>query len=177
MIHAVIRSVSFFVRKHSRLAWCVVATISLCIRADDFQGATHMVPFEEDSINYNNAVATSAVARLQKRLDSGKAALKHDESFGYLLSVLDQLKVPKSSQMLVFSKTSLQRELISPTTPRSLFFNDNIYVGFIPGAPLIEVSVADPKLGAVFYTVDQTTDKPKFTRNNQCGTAIKGARK
>jgi len=127
-----------------------------------------MVPFEEDSINYNNAVATSAVARLQKRLDSGKAALKHDESFGYLLSVLDQLKVPKSSQMLVFSKTSLQRELISPTTPRSLFFNDNIYVGFIPGAPLIEVSVADPKLGAVFYTVDQTTDKPKFTRNNQC---------
>jgi hypothetical protein len=160
--------VSFFARKHRRLAWCVVAASSLCIRADDFQGATHMVPFEEDSINYNNDVATGAIARLQKRLDSGTATLKHDESYGYLLSVLDELEVPKSSQMLVFSKTSLQRELISPQRPRSLFFNDNIYVGFIPGAPLIEVSVADPKLGAVFYTVDQTTDKPKFTRNNQC---------
>jgi hypothetical protein len=45
-----------------------------------------------------------AVARLQKRLDSGKAALKHDESFGYLLSVLDQLKVPKSSQNAWYSR-------------------------------------------------------------------------
>jgi len=138
-------------------------------RAYDFQGATHMVPFEEDAINYNNAVVTGAVAQLQGKLDAGEATLRHDDSFGYLLSVLDALKVPKSSQMLVFSKTSLQRERISPETPRSLFFNDNIYVGFIPGAPLIEVSIADPKLGGVFYTLEQTkTEHPKFVRNNQC---------
>jgi hypothetical protein len=136
--------------------------------ADDFQGATHMMPFEEDSINYNNAGATNAVAQLQKQLDTGASKLKHEDAHGYLLSLLEQLKVPKSSQMLVFSKTSLQRELISPKTPRSIFFGDDIYVGFIPGAPLIEVSVADPKLGAVFYTVDQTAEKPRLTRNNQC---------
>ncbi len=148
------------------------ATIVLFVltaRADDFQGATHMVPFEEDAINYNNTAVTGVVAQLQKRLDAGTITLKHDESHGYLLSVLDQLKVPESSQMLVFSKTSLQRELISPKTPRALFFNDDIYVGFIPGAPLIEVSIADPKLGAVFYTLDQAkADRPKFVRNNQC---------
>ncbi len=127
-----------------------------------------MMPFEEDSINYNNAVATNAVAQLQKRLETGAVTLKHDDSYGYLLAVLEELKIPKSSQMLVFSKTSLQRELISPATPRSLFFNDNIYVGFIPGAPLIEVSVADPKLGGVFYTVEQTASKATLARNNQC---------
>src|SRR4051812_6816205 len=165
MIYAVTQALPLL----ARMFFCAVLLASTCrLRADDFQGATHMVPFEEDAINYNNAAVTGAVARLQKRLDAGEVTLKHDKSFGYLLSVLDQLKVPKSSQMLVFSKTSLQRERISPETPRSLFFNDNIYVGFIPGAPLIEVSIADPKLGAVFYTVDQTADQPKFVRNNQC---------
>ena len=54
--------------------------------------------------------------------------------------------------MLVFSKTSFQRERISPQTPRALYFNEDVYVGFIPGAPLMEISVAEPKLGAVFYT-------------------------
>jgi hypothetical protein len=152
------------------LLFCAaVFAVSSHVRADDFQGATHMMPFEEDTINYNNAVATGAVAQLQQRLDADAATLKHDDSYGYLLSVLDELKVPKSSQMLVFSKTSLQRELISPATPRALFFNDDVYVGFIPGAPLIEVSIADPKLGGVFYTLDQTrADRPKFVRNNQC---------
>jgi hypothetical protein len=109
------------------------------------------------------------VARLQKRIETGAVMLKHDETYGYLLALLDELKVPKSSQMLVFSKTSLQREHISPSTPRSIFFNDDVYVGFIPGAPLIELSIADPKLGGVFYTLDQTqTDKARITRNNQC---------
>src|SRR5258708_1474203 len=137
------------------LIWAVFIGITSGAWADDFQGATHMVPFEEDSIHYDKAVATGAVEQLQKRMDSGEVVLNHDDSYGYLLSVLDQLKVAKSTQMLVFPKTSLQRERISPGTPRSLFFNDDIYVGFIPGAPLIEVSTADPKIGAVFYTLDQ----------------------
>jgi hypothetical protein len=146
-----------------------IAAIVVCARADDFQGATHMMPFEEDTINYNNAPAKSAVAQLQKRIESGAVTLKHDEAYGYLLALLDELKVPKSSQMLVFSKTSLQRERISPSNPRSIFFNDDIYVGFIPGAPLIELAVSDPELGGVFYTVDQTkADKLRITRNNQC---------
>jgi len=34
-------------------------------------------------------------------------------------------------------KGAFQRERISPKTPRALFFNDDAYVGFIPGAPLM----------------------------------------
>jgi hypothetical protein len=139
------------------------------VQASDFQGATHMVPFEEETINYNNAAVTGAVAQLQKRLESGAVNFKYDDNYGYLLALLDELKIPKSSQMLVFSKTSLQRELISPERPRAIFFNDSIYVGFIPGAPLLELSIADPKLGGVFYTLDQTKAKrPELVRNNQC---------
>jgi hypothetical protein len=149
---------------------CIVAML-LCaaVAGADFQGSTHLMPFEEDTINYNNAEATDPVALLQKRIESGKSRLKHDDDYGWLMGLLEELSIPKSSQMLVFSKTSLQRERISPKSPRAIFFNDNVYVGFIPGAPLIEISAADPKLGGVFYTLDQTTSgKPRITRNNQC---------
>jgi hypothetical protein len=140
-----------------------------CGAQGDFQGATHMVPFDEESMGYSKAEATGAVARLQARMDKGNATLSHDEKFGYLPSVLEALKVPRSSQMLVFSKTSFQRERISPHRPRALFFNDEVYIGFIPGSPLLEFSVADPKLGAVFYTLSQDTNtKPRFVRTDQC---------
>src|SRR5688500_14211846 len=98
-------------------AWFCVSMI-LATHAD-FQGATHMMPFEEDTIAYSKATAAGPVARLQAKLDTGEAKLCFDEQFGYLKSVLEAFKVPPSSQMLVFSKTSLQRERISPHTPRA----------------------------------------------------------
>ena len=51
-------------------------------------------------------------------------------------AVLAALDVPVDSQLLVFSKTSLQFPLISPTAPRALYFNDQCWVGlqFDPGA-------------------------------------------
>jgi hypothetical protein len=137
--------------------------------ADDFQGATHLMPFDEETINYSKATDESPVSRLQKRLDRGEAKLAFDEQLGYLPSVLAALGIRTNSQMLVFSKTSFQRERISPKSPRALFFNDDVYIGFIPGAPLMEVSAADPKLGGVFYTLAQSrTERPKFLRNDQC---------
>ncbi len=135
----------------------------------DFQGATHMMPFDEETIGYNKTPAHDAVARLQERINCGAVKLKYDDDHGYLLSVLEALNVPKSSQMLVFSKTSFQRERISPQTPRALFFNDDVYIGFIPGAPLMEISDADPRLGGVFYSLEQrATARPQFVRTDQC---------
>ena len=69
--------------------------------------------------------------------------------------MLDALKIPKSSQMLVFSQTSLQRRAINPRNPRAIYFNDDVYVGYIPHAPMMEISAVDPKLGGVFYSLDQ----------------------
>jgi len=170
-------------------AWILLllAVFSDCvsIRASDvdFQGATHLMPFDEETLQYHKTEPSGPVALLQKQierpLDPPSSAItdprppipkwNFDHDFGYLPSLLQALGIPKSSQMLVFSKTSFQRERISPTTPRALFFNDTVYVGFIPGAPLLEVSMADPKLGGVFYTVEQKAgDSPRFVRNDQC---------
>ena len=135
----------------------------------DFQGSTHLTLYEEDPINYSTTEAGGPVAALQKRLAKGQVKLKYDDEYGYLPAVLAELKVPLSSQLLVFSKTSLHREIISPTNARAIFFNDSVYVGWVRGAPYLEISSADPKLGAVFHLLDQNeSPKPQLARDNSC---------
>lgn len=137
--------------------------------ADDFQGATHLMPFDEETINYSKQKDTGPIAQLQAKIDRGDLKMKHGEKFGYLPSLLEALGVSTNSQMLVFSKTSFQRERIAPRTPRAVFFNDDVYIGFVQGSPLLEISSVDPKLGGVFYTLEQAkTDKPRFVRTDQC---------
>lgn len=148
------------------LAWSLL-TPALMAQAD-FQGATHLTPFDEDTIAYSKTKSDGPVAKLQERLDRGQAQLVRDERYDYLLSVLTNLQVKPSSQMLVFSKTSFQRERIDPEHPRGIYFGDDVYVGFVPGSPLLELTEVDPKLGAVFYTLDQSQPKPRFTRTDQC---------
>jgi hypothetical protein len=129
-------------------------------------------PYEQDPINYNTANADDPVARLQRRLERGEAKLQNEPQHGYLKALLRELDVPASSQTLVFSKTSFQRDRISPTTPRALYYDDNTYIGWVPGGDLIELASVDPQLGTVFYTLDQrkhTTEttvpaQPRFVR-------------
>lgn len=134
----------------------------------DFQGASHLMPFEEEPIRYSKSPDTSPVARLQQRLERGEVTLERDGRWGYLLAVLRELNLNTNSQMLVFSKTSFQRERITPKTPRAVYFNDDVYLGFVVGAPVLEISTADPKLGGVFYTLNQTEEKARLVRNDQC---------
>src|SRR5882724_10666738 len=72
----------------------------------------------------------------------------------FLQSLLKQLNVPLSSQMLVFTATSLQKGLISARNPRALYFNDDTYVGFVPRGR-VEVISLDPELGGIFYIFDR----------------------
>jgi hypothetical protein len=113
--------------------------------------------FERAPIAYSTSEPVNDVAKLQARLERGEESLERDEKLGYLPALLEALNVPISSQMLVFSKTSLQRSRISPRRPRAIYFNDDVYVGFCQSGDVLEVSCADPNLGAVFYTIDQKT--------------------
>ncbi len=125
--------------------------------------------YESPAIGYDNAGKNDAVARLQQRLERGEVKLEFSETDGYLSSVLKLLNVPVSSQGLVFSKTSFQLFRISPKNPRAIYFNDDVYVGFVRGGDFVELSTADPNLGGVFYMLEQTkTAQPRFVRNNEC---------
>lgn len=121
--------------------------------------------FEREPINYLTAKPRDRVAQLQGRIDASGSPLKFDSRQGYLRSVLEQLQIPISSQMLVFSKTSFQQKLISPKTPRAIFFSDDVYVGYVDEGEMLEVSAIDPQMGAVFYTLSQAkATRPQFVR-------------
>lgn len=121
--------------------------------------------FDREPIAYARTAPRNAVSRLQAQLDAGEQALAWEPGTGYLKAVLEALDVPLSSQLLVFSKTSLQRHRINPRTPRALYFNDDVYIGFCQQGDVLEVSIADPQLGTVFYTLDQAAEvAPEFLR-------------
>ncbi len=88
---------------------------------------------------------------------------------GYLPAVLEALGLSPTSQTLVFSQTSFQASHISPANPRAIYFNDNVSVAFIRGAPLVEVAAQDPVLGTVFYQLSQTeSPTPRLSRSETC---------
>ena len=123
------------------------------------------VDLDRPPIRYATAPADNPVSQLDARVRKGTATLAHTEDHGYLRAVLKELQVPESSQVLVFSKTSLQRGRIGPKRPRAIYFNDEVTVGFCRSGDVLELTAADPKLGTVFYTLDQNPAKrAAFTR-------------
>jgi hypothetical protein len=121
--------------------------------------------YEREPILYSQTAPLNRVEDLIGRLHAGTTRLPCESHFGYLRSLLKELEIGESSQMLVFSKTSLQRHRIAPGTPRALYFNDDVFVGFCQQGDVLEVSAVDPHLGAVFYTVDQTaSDQLRIVR-------------
>jgi hypothetical protein len=94
------------------------------------------------------------VAELNRKIQEGKLELKFDDAQGYLRSLLEALHIPIESQMVVFSKTSIQSMRIEPRSPRTLFFNDSVVVGWVRGG-FIELAAQDPHEGFVFYALDE----------------------
>lgn len=121
------------------------------------------------AIEYVTRPTHDVVADLNRRLEDGTASVAFEENTGYLRSVLDALHVPAQSQMLVMSKTGIQALYTSPENPRAMYFNDAVTVGYIRGAPLVELAVQDPQQGVLFYTLDQKPHaRPLFERRRDC---------
>lgn len=149
----------------SAFADCMaVITLALSLLTSSRDAAAQF-ELEKPPISYLKATPDDVVARLQKRIKEGDERLEFDDRFGYLPSLLEKLKVPRSSQVLVFSKTSLQVKHISPRTPRAIYFSDDAYVGWVQGGH-IELSAVDPQLGANFYLLEQRPfERPRFQRH------------
>jgi hypothetical protein len=140
----------------------LAAVVPACVVAP-----VHAADIERDPIHYSTAPAHNAISRLQQSLDSGKVSLPYDNHFGYLPGLLRELKVSDTSQMLVFSKTSMQRQCITAKTPRAVYFNDDNYVGYCQDGAVLEVVSVDPQLGSIYYTLDQEkADKPHLKRQD-----------
>jgi hypothetical protein len=117
----------------------------------------------------SSADLADPVHELASRVASGRVRLEWEPDRGYLRSVLRELNAPISSQTLVFSKTSEQVDFVSPKTPRAIYMGEDAYIAWVPGSPHIEFAAADPRKGAVFYTLAQTSNgRPRFERAVRC---------
>jgi hypothetical protein len=115
----------------------------------------------------SGTVSQDPVGRLQRQIETGQFTLKFDVTGGYLKSLLSALHVPVESQGLVFSKTSFQAARISPRAPRALYFNDDVYVGFVHNGEAIELASVDPAGGVAFYLLPQRqVARPKIVRQS-----------
>src|SRR5437868_9239253 len=87
-----------------------LVTISVAAALADLRGLFSADP-NNPPINYTTAAATDAASQLNRKLQQGEVQLRFHGTQGFLRSLLDALKIPVESQMLVFSKTSVQRKL------------------------------------------------------------------
>jgi hypothetical protein len=123
------------------------------------------------AIQYTTYPLNDFVSRLNRNIQAGKVRLNFDGRQGYLRSVLEALHIPIESQIVVFSKTSVQMSRINPQNPRALYFNDSTAVGWVRGGPIVELAAEDPREGVIFFTLDQKpAQTPQFRRQDDCLT-------
>ncbi|GIX04745.1 MAG: hypothetical protein KatS3mg114_0614 [Planctomycetaceae bacterium] len=144
--------------------WCILMRIS-AVEAQDW------VHYEEAPIRYSLTAGQNRVSRLQQQVAAGTVTLSYAPDGGYLRALLEALEITPSSQVLVFSKTSLQSDKISPSRPRAIYFNADTHVGWVQDG-MIEIAVADAELGMVFYTLNNRSDSPPtfWRETNRCLT-------
>ena len=148
------------------------------------QAAAQTDEYEQAPIRYSESTPNNPASELEKRIQSGDHGLDMSSEKAFLTSVLKELKVPVESQMLVYSKTSLQNDLITPTKPRAIYFSDDCYVGWVQGGD-IELIITDDNLGPVFYRFRvphsfpaefEIDDSPIIERSRGCLTCHGGTR-
>lgn len=158
-------SLLFSGRLTPRIGWAALALIALGMVGAGTLAASD-TPYEQEPISYSDPILDDPVSKLDAALEAGTQVLDYEPGRGYLRSVLRALRIPESSQTLVFSKTSFQRDRIAPETPRAIYFNDDVYIGWVQGGDVLEVSAVDPQKGAIFYSLSQTRDEaPRFQRH------------
>lgn len=125
--------------------------------------------FDQPPHDYWHRPLQDRFTHLKEDVEAGRVVLDGSGEKPFLLSLLRALDVPATSQMLVFSTTSLQLRLITPANPRALFFNEDVYVGYIPGGR-IEIVSLDPALGGIYYIFDipRGTEPVRAERSNRC---------
>jgi hypothetical protein len=136
-------------------------------RAGAFKGSS-----DDPAIRYSTTPLNNVVVDVNDKLHNGAVQFAFDRRSGFLRSALEALRIPVDSQLLVFSRTSLQGRRINEQNPRALFFNDRVALGWVRGGEILEVAAHDESAGVVFYTLEQradtTTGPLQFKRRFEC---------
>jgi hypothetical protein len=158
-----------------KFVFVLVAAAAVTVLVAQQLEDTFYIPLDDPAIQYGVRPVDDPAARLEKRLESGAAKLEvAPNGWGYLPSVLKLLDINPDSQTLVFSKTSTQVENIGPRTPRALYFNDDVTVGFVRNSDVLEIASLDPRQGVQFYVLVRSAE-PAFAASQGCLRCHQGA--
>jgi len=160
------------------MKYCWYASLVLALSFASARGRTSAAQLtdtftrwlDHPAIQYTTAEPTDPVARLGHELESGRVVLRSNGPSGYLRSLLDALNIPVESQIAVFVPDSVQARRINHDNPRTLFFTDNVIVGWVRGG-FIEIAAQDRQTGVAFYSLDQPLigfDHARITRRHDC---------
>jgi hypothetical protein len=141
----------------------VFALVCLTVPLRGQRSGAFMGSSDDPAIAYSSATPNNVVVDVNRKLQDGTLHFSYDPRSGYLQSALDALQLPLDSQLLVFSRTSLQGKRIGEQNPRALFFNDRVALGWVRGGDLLEVAAHDETAGIVFYSLDQRQEAPSGT--------------
>jgi hypothetical protein len=154
------------------LGLCLLFPVGWWARLGAQRAGAFMGSADDPAIRYSIAPVNNDVAAVNGRLRDGAVRFAFEGRSGFLRSALDALQIPVDSQLLVFSRTSLQGKRIGEQNPRALFFNDRVALGWVRDGDVIEVAAHDEAAGVVFYTLDQRADTsagpPQFKRAFVC---------
>jgi hypothetical protein len=129
--------------------------IAICLVLNTAHSEIPVHRFSEAPHSYWNRSPSDAFAALIAKQQDGNLPPLAGDPREQVAELLEALNVPKSSQLLAYSATSLQSGLILPSNPRAIFFNEEVYVGYVPGGRL-EIAAIDPAIGPVFYLAQAT---------------------
>ena len=134
--------------------------------ANNTSSSSSVLVYDRDYpfMHYASGIEHNDVARMQERIKDGSLKLTPTPQHGYLESVLSALKINPDSQVLVFSKTSLQVDAISEATPRAIYFNDDTYVAWVQKTGMLEIVTMDAERGPVFYTMYASDPRGRLQR-------------
>jgi hypothetical protein len=152
-------------------AWAPLLVMVLASFAGRPTAAEEPIGIHDPHHGYETRQPLDRFTRLKAALEAGEVSLDPSGELPLLRSLLVALEVPVTSQLLVTSATSLQKRLVSPRRPRAIYFNDDTYVGFVPGGQMEVVSI-DPELGGIFYLFDRFSAGrvPRVQRADNCMT-------
>ena len=130
------------------------------------------INFEDKVHQYYSAIPDDSFSRLSMALkEKNGDHLQFRNEKESLESLLNDLNISKHSQVLVFSNTSLQLSKINSRNPRAIYFNDDLYVGYVAGG-FVEIIGVDPEIGAIPFMFklpqEGNSQYPPIRRSSRC---------
>jgi len=109
-------------------------------------------PIHQKPIDYWSADSQDPIARLGRRITHEGLNLNFSDRFGYLPTILQELEIPLSSQLLRSHRGGLSGLSISSKQPLAIYFDDAVVVrsrlapGMIQNAEVFSLRHGDDQL-------------------------------